>query len=111
HGYSYVPGVTVTGKIASSGASTLSIGGSRAAHGTLEVSSNGTLTGVLDGRPVRLTESRSAKAGLESSEAFAPASEAFAPSRLSRLVASPSRLAAIRERPSTAVLREVFAAR
>ncbi|HEY8303750.1 MAG TPA: alpha/beta hydrolase, partial [Solirubrobacteraceae bacterium] len=27
HGYSYVPGVTVTGKIASSGASTLSIGG------------------------------------------------------------------------------------
>jgi pimeloyl-ACP methyl ester carboxylesterase len=53
HAYSYVPGVTVSGKSSSSGL-TLRIGGPRAAHGTIRVNARGTLTGVLGGHRVHL---------------------------------------------------------
>ncbi|HEY2632880.1 MAG TPA: alpha/beta hydrolase [Solirubrobacteraceae bacterium] len=102
HGYSYVPGVTVSGKISSSGA-TLTIGGSRAAHGTLKVSAKGTLTGVLGGHPIHLKAPRSTKVGLESSAVFAP-------SRVSALVANTSRLAALHEQGTVALLQAVFGA-
>jgi pimeloyl-ACP methyl ester carboxylesterase len=49
--YSYVPGVTVSGKIAGEEA-VLRIGGSLAAHGTLRLRAHQTLTGALDGRHV-----------------------------------------------------------
>ncbi len=100
-GYSYVPGVTVTGKISSSGAGTLRIGGSAAARGTLEVGARGTLTGVLGGRHVRLAASRHTEIGLGSSAMLAP-------SRLSGLVASPKRLAALRAKGTAALLRQMF---
>jgi pimeloyl-ACP methyl ester carboxylesterase len=51
HGYSYVPGVTVSGRISNNGF-TLSVGGSKAAHGTIGLSPRGTLTGVLEGHRV-----------------------------------------------------------
>lgn len=48
-GFSYVPGVTVTGEL---GRGALRIAGARAARGTLSIESGGVLTGVLDGRRV-----------------------------------------------------------
>ena len=51
HGYSYVPGVTVSGKITSSEV-VLRIGGSAAAHGTLRLDSHRKLAGTLGGRRV-----------------------------------------------------------
>ncbi len=60
HGYSYVPGVSVSGRVSSSGA-TLRIGGSTAAHGTLRITTHGTLTGVLGGRHVHLNPHRYAR--------------------------------------------------
>ena len=54
HGYSYVPGVTVSGK-SSTGGVILRIGGSKAAHGTITVNTRGTLAGALGGRRVHLT--------------------------------------------------------
>jgi pimeloyl-ACP methyl ester carboxylesterase len=63
HGYSYVPGVSVSGK-SSTGGLTLRIGGSQAAHGTIRVNTRGTLTGTLGRRRVHLTVPTSG--GLES---------------------------------------------
>jgi pimeloyl-ACP methyl ester carboxylesterase len=54
HGYSYVPGMTVSGKSSPTGI-TLRIGGSRAVHGTIRVNARGTLTGALGGQRVHLT--------------------------------------------------------
>jgi pimeloyl-ACP methyl ester carboxylesterase len=54
HNYSYVPGVTLTGKASSSGI-TVRVGGSAAAHGTLKIDAHGALSGALGGRPVHLT--------------------------------------------------------
>jgi pimeloyl-ACP methyl ester carboxylesterase len=53
HGYSYVPGVTVSGKITASGAK-LRIGGAKAVHGTIEFDAHGTLTGRLAGQRVNV---------------------------------------------------------
>ncbi len=100
-GYSYVPGVTVTGKISSSGAGTLRIGGSAAARGTLVLGARGTLTGVLGGRHVHLAAPSHTEIGLGSSAMLAP-------SRLSGLVASPKRLAALRAKGTAAFLRQMF---
>jgi pimeloyl-ACP methyl ester carboxylesterase len=99
HGYSYVPGVTVSGKISSTGRSTLRIGGSAAADGTVKVSANGALSGVLGGRHVSLGGPQATKVGLTS-----PA--AFAPSRLSGLVTNPKRLAALWSQGPGSLLRE-----
>ena len=51
HGYSYVPGVTVSGKIVE-GEAVLRIGGTAAAHGTLRLRAHRTLAGTLGGRRV-----------------------------------------------------------
>ncbi len=51
HGYSYVPGVTVSGKITRS-EGVLHIGGSAGAHGTLRLRAHQTLVGTLGGRRV-----------------------------------------------------------
>ncbi len=55
HGYSYVPGVTVSGKSSPSGDMTLRIGGAKAAHGNVRINARGTLIGVLGGHRVHLT--------------------------------------------------------
>jgi pimeloyl-ACP methyl ester carboxylesterase len=54
HSYSYIPGVTVSGRIGSDGV-VLRVGGTAAAHGTLRLSGRGrrALTGKLGGSPVR----------------------------------------------------------
>ncbi len=70
HDYSYVPGVTVSGKIAQSGG-VLRIGGRAAAHGTLGLGSRGQLTGVLAGRRVRIPARRKAAGAIVSLDAQA----------------------------------------
>jgi pimeloyl-ACP methyl ester carboxylesterase len=60
HAYSYVPGVTVSGEIGAEIVQ-LSIGGKAAAHGTLRLGASRTLTGVLEGRRVRLAGGRSSE--------------------------------------------------
>ncbi len=102
HGYSYVPGVTVSGTI-SSGGSTLRIGGSAAARGTIRLSDHGTLTGVLAGERVHLTAAAAAR--LESGS-----SVLAAPSRLASLLSDPARLTALRADGASALLRYMFGA-
>ncbi len=53
HDYSYVPGVTVSGSDLA-GRTTLRIGGSAAAHGTLRIAAGGALSGALAGKHVHL---------------------------------------------------------
>ncbi len=53
HGYSYVPGVTVSGAVSQTGA-VLRVGGSASAHGTLRLSRHDQLVGRLGGTPARL---------------------------------------------------------
>lgn len=98
-GYSYVPGVTVSGKF-SSGAARLSIGGSAAAHGTLTIS-HGTLTGVLAGKHVHLTTAGA-------SEVERGASTFTIESRLADLTATPRRYAALRSGGTETLLRYVL---
>ena len=64
HGYSYVPGVTVSGRITASGAK-LRIGGAKAVHGTIEFDARGALTGRLAGQRVnvRVPKTSELKAG------------------------------------------------
>jgi pimeloyl-ACP methyl ester carboxylesterase len=52
-GYSYVPGVSLSGTLRSESAQ-LQIGGAAAAHGTLRLGGRATLVGTLGGRHVRL---------------------------------------------------------
>jgi pimeloyl-ACP methyl ester carboxylesterase len=99
HGYSYVPGVTVSGRD-SAGVAKLSIGGSAAAHGTLTIA-HGTLNGVLAGRHVHLTAAGAA-------EVQQGASPLLAGARLAALSVSPTRLAALRSRGMAALLRYVL---
>jgi pimeloyl-ACP methyl ester carboxylesterase len=102
HGYSYVPGVTVSGTIGSTGSGKLLIGGSAAARGTLRMSGPGSLSGVLGGAHVHLSTPVAPPGGLELAPTPAPAA------RLSVLVAHPARLAALRDRGIAALLRFVF---
>ena len=53
HGYSYVPGVTLSGTVTASGAK-LRIGGSEAVHGTIKIDAHGILKGTLAGQRVRV---------------------------------------------------------
>jgi pimeloyl-ACP methyl ester carboxylesterase len=53
HGYSYVPGVTISGEITPEEAN-LTIGGRAAARGTLRLGHHRTLIGTLEGEPVHL---------------------------------------------------------
>jgi pimeloyl-ACP methyl ester carboxylesterase len=95
-GYSYVPGVTMSGKV-SSGIAKLSIGGPAAAHGTLTVV-RGALSGVLAGQRVHLTTAGAA-------EVERGASTLVAESRLAGLTAVPKRFAASRSGGNAALLR------
>ena len=67
-GYSYVPGVAVSGTL-SAGTGKLTISGSSAAHGTLGVSAQGTLSGTLEGVHVRLAPDSHATAAIVGSDA------------------------------------------
>jgi pimeloyl-ACP methyl ester carboxylesterase len=67
HGYSYVPGVTISGRVSGKEV-VLHVGGAAAARGTLRLGSHHALSGVLGGRPVR-----SALSGPESASPSASA--------------------------------------
>jgi pimeloyl-ACP methyl ester carboxylesterase len=99
HDYSYVPGVTLSGKV-SAGVTKLSIGGSAAARGTITIT-RGALSGVLAGRRVHLTASGAA-------EVQRGASTLALESRLTSLTATPERFAALRSAGTTALLRYVL---
>ncbi len=99
HGYSYVPGVTVSGRV-SSGVTKLSIDGPAAAHGTLTIA-HGTLSGVLAGKHVHLTTAGAA-------EVEHGASTLTVESRLAGLAATPQRYAALRTAGTAALLRYVL---
>jgi pimeloyl-ACP methyl ester carboxylesterase len=102
HGYSYVPGVTVSGTI-STGATTLRIGGPAAAHGTITLSARGMINGVLAGHHVHLTAAGAARVdGGASALAFS--------ARVRSLVASPTRLATLRAHGTSALLRYALGA-
>jgi pimeloyl-ACP methyl ester carboxylesterase len=103
HGYSYVPGVTVSGKVSSGGA-TLQIGGSAAVHGTIRINAHGTLTGALGGQPVHLRAPRS-------TELVSSSSTSVVQSRSIALPASPKRLAALRAGDVAALLHYVLTGR
>jgi pimeloyl-ACP methyl ester carboxylesterase len=101
HGYSYVPGVTVSGKLSSSGAGTLRIGGRAGADGTLRVSPHGSLSGVLAGRHVHLSAPPAGgPVGLSAS--------LTAPTRLDGLLAHPKSLELLHARGIAALLHAVF---
>jgi pimeloyl-ACP methyl ester carboxylesterase len=97
HGYSYVPGITVSGKIVA-GVAKLSVAGPAAARGTLTLA-HGALTGVLAGRRVHLTP-----AGAIEAEGGG-VSTLMLGSRLSDLTRAPKRLAALRAHGARALLR------
>jgi len=52
HGYSWVPGVTLSGKVPLRGPATIKVGGHAAARGTLRITERGRVTGRLGGRKV-----------------------------------------------------------
>jgi hypothetical protein len=70
HGYSYVPGVTVSGSIKAE-TEDLQVGGSTAAHGTLRLGPRKSLVGTLDGEHVVLPASFIATAAIVGSDAQA----------------------------------------
>lgn len=52
HGYSYVPGVTVSGKVPLRGPATVRVGGSAGVHGVLRISERGAVRGRLGGHRI-----------------------------------------------------------
>jgi pimeloyl-ACP methyl ester carboxylesterase len=105
HGYSYVPGVTVSGKVSAAGAK-LRIGGSKAVHGTIAIDASGILTGTLAGQRVRVAAPKAG--GLEAGESSLDLQEqasAELQARLSGLLADPKRLQALRAGGESALLR------
>ena len=68
HGYSYVPGVTVSGTVKSEKV-TLRVGGSAAAHGTLHLGPHKALVGELGGQRVSTGASPTATAAIVGSDA------------------------------------------
>ncbi|HTA14542.1 MAG TPA: alpha/beta fold hydrolase [Solirubrobacteraceae bacterium] len=103
HGYSYVPGVTVSGDLSSSGA-TLRIGGSAAVHGTIRIDARGLLSGELAGMRVHAGAIRATKLG-------ASATASALQPRLSELLASTARLVDVRTDGASALLRYLLGAR
>jgi pimeloyl-ACP methyl ester carboxylesterase len=63
HGYSYVPGLTISGTMRA-GAIDLHVGGTAAAHGTLRLGSREALVGTLGGRGVHLLPSHTASVAI-----------------------------------------------
>jgi pimeloyl-ACP methyl ester carboxylesterase len=102
HGYSYVPGVTVTGTLSSKG-STFHIGGRAAARGTLRIGAHGALSGVLGGHGVHISGPSPGEAGIGFSVPRAS-------THLSGLAAEPKRLELLRAKGMAALLRYVFGA-
>lgn len=101
HGYSYVPGVTLSGKLGSGGGGTLLIGGRAGADGVLHISRSGALSGVLGGRRVRVSQPphlTEAALGLSLS----------APARVTELASRPKQLAELRAHGIVALLRYVL---
>jgi pimeloyl-ACP methyl ester carboxylesterase len=78
HGYSYVPGVSVSGRTSPNGGG-LRVSGSSAVHGTIRITAHGTLTGSLGGRPVHLKPPKSMQLAANGSSVV--------PTRLSALLA------------------------
>ncbi len=88
HGYSYVPGVTVSGSIKAE-TEDLQIGGSAAAHGTLTGAPRKSLAGTLGGLHVVLPASAIASAAIVGDDAASshPGSDGPAARRAARLLA------------------------
>jgi pimeloyl-ACP methyl ester carboxylesterase len=63
HGYSYVPGLTISGTLRA-GAVDLRVGGAAAAHGTLRLGPREALVGTLGGRGVHLQPGHTASAAI-----------------------------------------------
>jgi pimeloyl-ACP methyl ester carboxylesterase len=97
HGYSYVPGVTVSGKVTAAGAS-LRIGGSAAVHGTIRIDAHDTLTGTLGGQRIRVAAPKTGGLGASASAGDLQAAQwsAELQARLSSLLADPMRLTGLR---------------
>jgi pimeloyl-ACP methyl ester carboxylesterase len=70
-GYSYVPGVTVSGSIDGEGRGLLHVGGAAAAHGTLRHDPSHELRGTLGGRHVAMRTAIEAAAGIVVTDARA----------------------------------------
>jgi hypothetical protein len=60
HGYSYVPGVTLTGVLAAH--HVLRVGGRAAAHGTLRLGAHGAIAGTIGGHRVHVPAAPTARA-------------------------------------------------
>jgi pimeloyl-ACP methyl ester carboxylesterase len=63
HGYSYVPGMTVSGTLRS-GSGVLRVAGAAAADGTLSLGAHGALSGTLGGSPVHVLQPPDATAAI-----------------------------------------------
>ena len=70
HGYSYIPGMTISGSIAA-GVVDLRVSGSAAAQGTLQLGPHKSLVGTLGGRHVVLSASSTATAAIVGTDAQA----------------------------------------
>jgi pimeloyl-ACP methyl ester carboxylesterase len=99
HGYSYVPGVTVSGTL-TAGGFTLHIGGHAAAPGTVRINVHG-ISGVLGGQDVHIGGPPQGGAGLGFSVPRAS-------THLSSLATDPKRLELLRAKGMAALLRYVF---
>jgi pimeloyl-ACP methyl ester carboxylesterase len=90
HGYTYIPGVTLSG-VVKAGSAKLLIGGSTAAHGTLRLGSHRKLVGELGGEHVRLASGSSgggatiARAHADQLDLTRPGMRARMPVTLARL--------------------------
>jgi pimeloyl-ACP methyl ester carboxylesterase len=101
HGYSYVPGVTLSGELGPGGSGTLRVGGRAGADGVLHLSGHGRFSGVLGGQRVHVSQPpRPEEAGLSLSPS--------PPARLSALVRHPKLLASLRAHGIAALLRFVL---
>ncbi len=70
HGYSYIPGMTVSGTLTSSGA-VLRVGGPAAARGTMRLGPHNSLIGTLGGEHVALVDHPSAGDAIVGADALA----------------------------------------
>jgi pimeloyl-ACP methyl ester carboxylesterase len=81
HGYSWVPGVTLSGKVPLHGTTTIRVGGSAAARGTLHITDRGTVRGRLGGHKVtgRFTGAARVANATSSSPSWEESLRRFAP--------------------------------
>jgi hypothetical protein len=101
HGYSYVPGVTVSGTLSPTD-TRLRVSGSAGAHGTININARGVLSGALAGQRVHFTAPGSTTLGGE---------QAFAASRSSEMLAGSASLARQQTGDRAALLRYALSAR